>query len=56
MWFIIKSNPYAIDGPNDVLKTLSCLKNFNAEEKNIAKKSIQRNAFFGHPEQKKVLK
>ena len=51
MWFMIKSNPYAIHGPNNVLKTLTYLKNLNTEEKNIAKKSIQRNAFFAHPEQ-----
>ena len=51
MWFIIKCNPGITKGPLNTFKSLQLLKNLNAAEKKVAKKAIQRNAFFAHTDQ-----
>ena len=51
MWFTIKCNPKFIDGPRNTYKTLQFLKNLTPQEKSVAKKAIQRNAYFAHPDQ-----
>ena len=38
-------------GPLNTFKALQLLKHLNKEEKAIAKKALQRNAFFAHPDQ-----
>ena len=51
MWFIIKCNPGVTKGPLNTFRSLQLLKNLNAAEKKVAKKAIQRNAFFAHTDQ-----
>ena len=51
MWFIIKYNPGVTKGPLNTFRSLQLLKNLNAAEKKVAKKAIQRNAFFAHTDQ-----
>ena len=51
MWFYIKFHPLIIDGPFNTFRCLQLLKNLNAEEKKVAKKAVQRNAFFAHSDQ-----
>ena len=51
MWFYIKIHPLIIDGPLNTFRCLQLLKNLNAEEKKVAKKAVQRNAFFAHSDQ-----
>ena len=51
MWFYIKIHPLIIDGPLNTFRCLQLLKNLNAEEKRVAKKAVQRNAFFAHSDQ-----
>ena len=46
MWFIIKCNPLATQGPLNIFKAMKLLKHLNSEEKAVAKKALQRNAFF----------
>ena len=51
MWFHIKYHQFAHEGAKNVFKCLQLMKSLNAQEKSIAKKSIQRNAFFAHSDQ-----
>ena len=51
MWFHIKIHPSIIEGPLNTFRRLQLLKNLNAEEKKVAKKAVQRNAFFAHSDQ-----
>ena len=51
MWFTIKCHPLLIDGPKNAFKSLQYLKNLNPQEKAVAKKAIQRNAYRAHPDQ-----
>ena len=51
MWCYIKSHPSVIIGPLNTFRCLQLLKNLNAEEKRVAKKAVQRNAFFAHSDQ-----
>ena len=51
MWFHIKCNPLVIHGPHNTFQSFKFLKHLSADEKKIAKKAIQRNAFFAHPDQ-----
>ena len=51
MWFNIKCNPGVTKGPLNTFRSLQLLKNLNAAEKKVAKKAIQRNAFFAHTDQ-----
>ena len=51
MWFIIKCNPLATQGPLNTFKAMQLLKNLNPAEKSVAKKALQRNAFFAHSDQ-----
>ena len=51
MWFIIKCNPGVTKGPLNTFRSLQLLKNLNAAKKKVAKKAIQRNAFFAHTDQ-----
>ena len=51
MWFIIKCNPLATQGSLNTFKAMQLLKNLNPAEKSVAKKALQRNAFFAHSDQ-----
>lgn len=51
MWFHIKCHPSVTKGPLNTFKSLQLLRNLNAGEKAIAKKAVQRNSFFAHPDQ-----
>ena len=51
MWFHIKCNPKATQGPLNTFKSLQLLRNLNPQEKAVAKKAVQRNAFFAHSDQ-----
>ena len=50
-WFHIKTHPHCIDGPKNLLKMIQLSKNLTESEQKVAHKAIQRNAFFGQPEQ-----
>ena len=51
MWFIIKCNPGVTEGPKNTFRSMQMLKSLNATEKKVAKKAVQRNAFFAHSDQ-----
>jgi len=51
MWFTIKCNPYFIHGAKNTFRAIQLMRNLNKQEKIIAKKAVQRNAFFAHPDQ-----
>ena len=51
MWFTIKCNPLFIHGSKNTFMALQLVKNLNLTEKAIAKKVIQRNAYFSHTDQ-----
>ena len=51
MWFHIKCNPKATQGPLNTFKSLQLLRNLNPQERAVAKKAVQRNAFFAHSDQ-----
>ena len=51
MWFIIKCNPLATQGSVNTFKAMKLLKHLNPAEKAVAKKAVQRNAFFAHSDQ-----
>ena len=51
MWFIIKCNPLATQGSVNTYKAMKLLKHLNPAEKAVAKKAVQRNAFFAHSDQ-----
>ena len=51
MWFIIKCNPLATQGPLNTFKAMKLLKHLNTEEKAVAKKALQGKAFFAHSDQ-----
>ena len=50
MWFHIKTNYLAVDGAKNVHKTLVMFNKLPGATQKIIKPSIQRNAFFAHPE------
>ena len=51
MWFQIKRHSYMTDGPHNTFVCLQLLKHLNDTEINIVKETVQRNAFFAHPDQ-----
>lgn len=50
MWFQIKRNPYSTDGAKHLFKMMQLSRSLNEETKAIIDPVIQRNGFFGHPE------
>lgn len=50
MWFIIKCNPSCINGAKHLWQTISLSRYLNTDLKEIIDKVIQRNGYFGHPE------
>lgn len=50
MWFKIKCNPSCINGAKHLWETISLSRYLNADFKTIIDKVIQRNGYFGHPE------
>ena len=51
MWFTIKCNPLVIHGAKNTFRSIQLQKNLNKDERAVAKKAVQRNAFFSHPDQ-----
>lgn len=50
MWFRIKCNPQAIDGPKHIFEMISIARTFPKEDKQVIFKRIQWNAYFAHSE------
>lgn len=50
MWFQIKTRPYCIDGARHLHKTIMLTRYLPQNLKSIVDPVIQRNGFFGHPE------
>lgn len=50
MWFTIKCNPSCTNGAKHLFQTISLTRYLNSELKMIIDKVIQRNGYFGHPE------
>lgn len=50
MWFTIKCNPSCTNGAKHLYQTISLSRYLNAPLKEILGKVIQRNGYFGHPE------
>lgn len=50
MWFFIKTMPSCIHGAKHVFKTIVLCNYLSDDLKNIVHKVINRNGFFGHPE------
>lgn len=50
MWFIIKCNPSCINGAKHLWKTISLSRYLSINLREIIDKVIQRNGYFGHPE------
>ena len=51
MWFYIKCNPLAVQGPKNLFKAIQLVRELEVDEKRIAKKVLQRNGWFCHPDQ-----
>ena len=51
LWFRIKCNPLAADGARIMFEAVTLLKELHPEDQAIAKKVIQRNGWFCHPDQ-----
>ena len=49
MWFIIKCNPKFTNGPKHLFKLMKLVDSIPSQDKEIARKAIQRNAFFADP-------
>lgn len=49
-WFTIKHHSLCTDGPRNLFLMINLLTHLNGKEKQVAKKAIQRNAFYAHPE------
>ena len=49
MWFQIKSNPKFTNGPKHLFKLMQLVENIPSPDKDIAKRAVQRNAFFADP-------
>ncbi|CAG9792722.1 unnamed protein product [Diatraea saccharalis] len=50
MWFTIKSNPSCINGAKHLWQTISLSRYLKPDLKKIVDNVIQRNGYFGHPE------
>ena len=50
MWFRIKCNPKAIDGPIHIFEMISIARTFPKEDKDVLFKCIQWNVYFAHSE------
>ena len=50
MWFTIKCNPSCINGAKHLWQTISLSRYLNPDLKKIVDNVIQRNGYFGHPE------
>lgn len=50
MWFNIKCNPSCINGAKHLWQTISLSRYLNTDLKKIVDTVIQRNGYFGHPE------
>ncbi|XP_060801595.1 uncharacterized protein LOC132902031 [Amyelois transitella] len=50
MWFTIKCNPSCTNGAKHLWQTIALSRYLNAPLKKILDKVIQRNGYFGHPE------
>ena len=50
MYFRIKCNPKAIDGPRHIFEMISIARTFPKEDKEVLFKHIQWNAYFAHSE------
>ncbi|KAL4712991.1 hypothetical protein ACJJTC_012061 [Scirpophaga incertulas] len=50
MWFTIKSNPSCINGAKHLWQTISLSRYLKSDMKKIVDNVIQRNGYFGHPE------
>lgn len=50
MWFTIKCNPSCINGAKHLWQTISLSRYLNPDLKKIVDSVIQRNGYFGHPE------
>ena len=50
MWFRIKCNPKAIDGPIHIFEMISIARTFPKEDKEVLFKCIQWNVYFAHSE------
>ncbi|GBP41928.1 hypothetical protein EVAR_31691_1 [Eumeta japonica] len=50
MWFTIKSNPSCINGAKHLWQTVSLSRYLKSDTKKIVDNVIQRNGYFGHPE------
>ncbi|CAH0564432.1 unnamed protein product [Brassicogethes aeneus] len=50
VWFAIKKNKYFTDGPKHVFQAIQTSRYFSDELLQVVDPVIQRNAFFGHPE------
>ncbi|GBP48612.1 hypothetical protein EVAR_27998_1 [Eumeta japonica] len=50
MWFTIKSNPSCINGAKHLWQTVSLSRYLKSDMKKIVDNVIQRNGYFGHPE------
>ena len=51
LWFLIKCNPLAVDGARIMFTAIQLLKELHPEDQSVAKKVIQRNGWFCHPDQ-----